>query len=330
MISLSRHRGRLSSNWRINVANLRLVKNPAEAPDVAVRDGHDILLPLWSVTDLLRLSHWVKNLLLFVPPFFAGTLFSPLTLSRALPAFLAVSFMASVGYIINDVRDVASDRMHPIKRNRPLASGRASVMTAALMAGLLSAGALVLAREVSLWFPAYVLGYLTISLAYSFYLKHVFLVDIFLIASGFIVRLLAGGEAFAVEISSWLFLTMFFVSLFMAAGKRMGEIISLREWASSHRVTLLEYSTDFLQNVVWTAAASSLLTYALYTTEGHHKLVYTVPLAAFGMFRYLFLLRRSEEADPTELLLHDKVLFATFGLWTSLVALMMYGPVPIR
>ncbi len=312
------------------MANLRLVEKPVETSDVAARDGYDILRPLSGVADLLRLSHWVKNLLLFVPPFFAGTLFSTPTFYRALPAFLAVSFIASVGYIINDVRDVASDRMHPIKRNRPLASGRVSVLAASVIAGLLSAGGLVFAREVSHWFPAYVLGYLTISLAYSFYLKHVFLVDIFLIASGFIVRLLAGGEAFGVEISSWLFLTMFFVSLFMAAGKRMGEIISLREWASSHRVTLLEYSTDFLQNVVWTAAASSLLTYALYTTEGHHKLFYTVPLAAFGMLRYLFLLRRSQEADPTTLLLHDKVLFATFGLWTALVAFMMYGPVAIR
>jgi 4-hydroxybenzoate polyprenyltransferase len=170
------------------------------------------------------------------------------------------------------------------------------------------------------------LGYLAVSLVYSFYLKHVFLVDIFLIASGFIVRLLAGGEAFGVEISSWLFLTMFFVSLFMAAGKRMGEITALREWAATHRVTLLEYSTDFLQNVVWTAAASSLLTYALYTTEGHQGLFYTVPLAAFGMFRYLYSLKKGPEADPTVLLLRDRVLFATFALWASLVALIMYGP----
>lgn len=254
----------------------------------------------------------------------------PLTLSRALPAFLSLSFAASVGYIINDMHDMASDRMHPRKKNRPLASGRMSLPVASVIGGLLSAGSLLLAREVSSWFPVYVLGYLGISLVYSYALKNVFLVDIFLIASGFIVRLLAGGEAFGVEISSWLFLTMFFVSLFMAAGKRMGEITSLREWASSHRVTLLEYSPDFLQNLLWTAAASSLLTYALYTTEGHHKLFYTVPLAAFGMFRYLYLLKRNQDADPTELLLHDKGLFATFGLWAVLVALMMYGPVVIR
>lgn len=308
------------------MANLRLVEKPLATPRVAVGDHDGLIRPLFPVADLLRFSHWVKNLLLFVPPFFAGTLFSSLTVSRALPAFLAMSFIASVGYILNDARDVASDRMHPIKRNRPLASGRASIVTASVMAGLLSAGALLLAREVSPWFPAYVLGYLTVSLVYSFFLKHVFLVDIFLIAAGFIVRLLAGGEAFAVEISSWLFLTMFFVSLFMAAGKRMGEITALREWAASHRVTLLEYSIDFLQNVVWTAAASSLLTYALYTAESRHELVYTVPLAAFGMFRYLYLLRKGREADPTELLLRDKGLFATFVVWTGLVAFMMYGP----
>lgn len=308
------------------MGNLRLVEKPLALPRAAVREHHDLVRPLFPVADLLRLSHWVKNLLLFVPPFFAGTLFAPLTLSRALPAFLAISFIASVGYILNDVRDVASDRMHPTKRERPLASGRVSITTASVAAGLLSAGALLLAREVSSWFPTYVLGYLAISLVYSVYLKHVFLVDIFLIATGFIVRLLAGGEAFAVEISSWLFLTMFFVSLFMAAGKRMGEITALREWAASHRVTLLEYSIDFLQQVVWTAAASSLLTYALYTTEGHHGLVYTVPVAAFGMFRYLYLLKKGREADPTELLLRDKGLFATFVLWTGLVAFMMYGP----
>jgi 4-hydroxybenzoate polyprenyltransferase len=303
-----------------------LVEKPVAAPPVASAGGHDLTRSFFSVVELLRPSHWIKNLLLFVPPFFAGTLFSSLTLSRGPTAFLAVSFIASVGYIVNDLRDAASDRMHPIKRSRPLASGRITVMTASVTAGLLSGMALLLAREVSPWFPAYVLAYLAISLAYSFYLKQVFLVDIFLIASGFILRLLAGGEAFAVEISSWLFLTMFFVSLFMAAGKRMGEIAALREWAASHRVTLLEYSTDFLQNVVWTAAASSLLTYALYTAEGHRGLYYTVPLAAFGMFRYLHLLRKRQDGDPTELLLRDKVLFATFALWTGLVALMMYGP----
>jgi 4-hydroxybenzoate polyprenyltransferase len=312
------------------VANLRLVKNPVEVKSDLVPGEHVSGHPILVVADLVRLSHWIKNLLLFVPPFFAGTLMGPLTVSRALPAFLAMSLMASVGYIINDIQDIESDRMHPRKRFRPLACGVVSTPLASVAAGLLSAGALLLAREVSPWFPAYVLGYLAISLAYSCYFKHVFLVDIFLIASGFIVRLLAGGEAFGVEITSWLFLTMFFVSLFMAAGKRMGEVVSLREWASSHRVTLLEYSPDFLRSVLWTAAASSLLTYALYTTEGHHRLFYTVPLATFGMFRYLFLLSRKQESDPTELLLHDKVLFTTFGLWTMLVALMMYGPLVLR
>jgi len=307
------------------VANLKLVKKP-EVQGVSSQAGDASAHPIRVVTDLVRLSHWIKNLLLFVPPFFAGTLLTPLTLSRALPAFLSMSFIASVGYIINDLHDIVSDRMHPRKRNRPLARGFVSTPMAAVAAGLLSAGALILAWRVSPWFPAFVLGYLATSLAYSFFFKNVFLVDIFFIASGFIVRLLAGGEAFGVEISSWLFLTMFFVSLFMAAGKRMGEIVSLREWASSHRVTLLEYSTDFLQSVVWTAAASSLLTYALYTTEGHNKLFYTVPLAAFGMFRYLFLLKRSQDTDPTELLIHDRGLFATLGLWTLLVTLMMYGP----
>jgi len=307
------------------VASLHLVKK-LETRAVSSPGGNVFGRSIRVVADLVRVSHWIKNLLLFVPPFFAGTLLTPLTLSRALPAFLSLSFIASVGYIINDLHDIVSDRMHPRKRTRPLACGLVSTPMAAVVAGLLSAGSLILAWRVSPWFPAFVLGYLAISLAYSFFLKKVFLVDIFLIASGFIVRLLAGGEAFGVEISSWLFLTMFFVSLFMAAGKRMGEIVSLREWASAHRVTLLEYSTDFLQSVVWTAAASSLLTYALYTAEGHHRLFYTVPLAAFGMFRYLFLLRRSQEGDPTELLLHDRVLFATFGLWTVLVASMMYGP----
>lgn len=307
------------------MASLQLVKTP-EPKHLSSQHEYAVAGPIQVFADLVRLSHWIKNLLLFVPPFFAGTLFTSLTLSRALPAFLSMSFMASAGYIINDLHDMASDRMHPRKRSRPLTRGAVSVATAAVIAALLSAGSLGLAWRVSAWFPAFVLGYLAITLTYSFFLKKVFLVDIFLIASGFIVRLLAGGEAFGVEISSWLFLTMFFVSLFMAAGKRMGEITSLREWASSHRVTLLEYSTDFLQSVVWTTAASSLLTYALYTTEGHHKLFFTVPLAAFGMFRYLFLLKRSQEADPTELLLHDRGLFATFGLWTILVMLMMYGP----
>lgn len=330
MTSLWPPRRRSSGNSRVNVANLRLVKKPMDVGGAAAQSDSLLVHQILIVTDLVRLSHWIKNLLLFVPPFFAGTLLGPLTLSRAVPAFLAMSLMASVGYIINDMQDIKSDVMHPRKKLRPLAYGSVSTTMVSVTAGLLSAAALLLSREVSPWFPAYVLGYLAISLAYSFYFKHVFLADIFLIASGFIVRLLAGGEAFGVDISSWLFLTMFFVSLFMAAGKRMGEIVSLREWASSHRVTLLEYSPDFLRSVLWTAAASSLLTYALYTTEGHHKLFYTVPIATFGMLRYLFLLSRKQESDPTELLLHDKALFATFGLWTMLVALMMYGPLVLR
>ena len=284
-----------------------------------------LYLPAQRLVQLLRISHWSKNLLLLAPPFFGGKFIAPEALGSAVPAVLAFSLAASAGYIVNDVLDTARDRLHPLKKNRPLAAGWISVPVALTFSGVLFFAAMLLAAGASQWFWCYVLGYFAISFTYSLYLKRLFLLDVFAISACFIVRILAGGEAFGVEVSSWLFLTMFFISLFLASGKRLGELLVLGEEADSHRQNLRDYSPEFLNTVIWITAASSLITYALYTVEAHSGLFYTVPLATFGMLRYLFLVKAQKQGDPTDVLLGDGQLLVTLGLWAVIIGFLIYG-----
>jgi 4-hydroxybenzoate polyprenyltransferase len=272
---------------------------------------------------LLRPKHWIKNLFLFAAPFFGGKILSGEMLFMAFPAFISFSFCASAAYIFNDIKDLKEDRLHPEKKNRPLASGRVSIGSASMFALALVIPSFLLSYRISPLFSLYILLYLLIHVGYSLYLKHIAVIDIFCIASGFIIRVLAGGAVFNVEVSQWLLLSMFMISLVLASGKRLGEIRLLNEEADKHRKSLTQYSTDTLSEILLISAASSLIAYALYTVEQFRSLVYTVPVVIFGLFRYLMLTKKGI-GDPTDAITKDKFLAASIIIWLLLIAMIRY------
>jgi 4-hydroxybenzoate polyprenyltransferase len=276
-----------------------------------------------SYIHLLRPHQWVKNMLLFFPPFFAGKMFAPSTLSAAYAAFVSFSMAASCMYIINDLKDVEADKNHATKKHRSIARGDVSPLPAFIIAAALYLTSMLLSSAVSRTFEWFIMLYFLVSLMYTFFLKEIIIVDIFIIAFGFIIRVLAGGEAFGIVVTNWLFMTVFAVSLMLAAGKRLGELISLGEDAPKHRKIFTLYSHSFLEGVLWFAASASLVTYALYTLEHKNGLFYTVPLAAFGLVRYMYIVK-SGNGDPTDALMKDGQIMGVGMLWAAAIGIIIY------
>ncbi|HMK49643.1 MAG TPA: decaprenyl-phosphate phosphoribosyltransferase [Thermodesulfovibrionales bacterium] len=272
----------------------------------------------------LRVKHWVKNLFLFAAPFFGGVLFKDPTLRLALPAFLSFSFCASAVYVLNDIVDIRTDRLHPKKSLRPIASGAISKGNAVLVAVMLTLISSVMSFFISPLFFGLLVLYLSIQLAYSTYLKRVAVADIFCIASGFVIRVIAGGAAFHVYVSRWLLVTMFMISLVLAAGKRLGEVRLLHEKVEAHRKSLDAHFVSTLNEILVISASGSLISYALYTIEQFRNLVYTVPVVTFGLFRYL-LISKKGGGDPTEALTGDRWLALTVIVWLLMIGVLRYN-----
>lgn len=273
---------------------------------------------------ILRIRHWIKNFLLFAAPFFGGSLFINETLLMAVPVFLAFSFCASSAYIFNDINDFQKDRLHPDKKNRPIASNRISMTQASLLSIAMIVPSLILSYSIAPAFFYLIIAYIIIQVAYSLHLKNVAVVDIFCIAMGFVIRVLAGGAAFRVEVSHWLLLSMFMISLVLASGKRLSEVSLLHENASRHRKSLAhEASASTLNEILLISSASSLIAYALYTVEMYQSLVYTIPIATFGLFRYI-VLSKSGIGDPTQALTKDSWLIMTIATWLMVVGWIRY------
>ena len=277
-----------------------------------------------AIFKLLRPHQWLKNLILFFPPFLGGVLFTPGMLQQSVVPLLAFCLASSSTYLLNDALDRDRDRLHPVKQQRGIASGAVSIPVALTLCLLLLGAALGLASMVSLLFVAYLLLYLLVSAAYSYLLKSQPVFDVFCIASGFVFRLLAGGVAFGVEISDWLFLSVLLLALFLSAGKRLGEQQLLGDKADGHRQALGKYPPGTLEAMMLISGAAVLVTYTLYVIT-KHKLVYTVPLCCFGLFRYLLVVKGGGEGDPTLSLMKDPVLFGVGLVWVLLVGFGVYG-----
>ncbi len=276
-----------------------------------------------SYLSLLRPKHWVKNLFLFAAPFFGGNFFHYETKAFLVPVFMSFSLCASSAYILNDIIDIENDKHHPRKKQRPVAAGDISRRKAALVAGFLLVFSFVLSYEIGLFFFFFVSGYFLLQAAYSLRLKHIAIVDIFCIAAGFVIRILAGGAAFNVEVSKWLLVTMFMISLMLASGKRLGEVSLLEENIENHRKSMNAYSISTLSEILTISSAAALISYALYTIEQYQRLVYTIPVVTFGLFRYIMQSKRGT-GDPTEALMLDKWLAMTVVVWLILVGFIRY------
>jgi len=286
----------------------------------------------------LRPKQWIKNGLVFAGVIFAGTLSDPRALGRAGLGFLAFSLLSGAVYLFNDLRDVEADRQHPKKRLRPIAAGRMSTGAAWTGLGLVLALAAALSWLLGPWFAATAAAYLGLNLAYSLGLKHVVLVDVMAIATGFVLRAIAGVELLRplrpdVELSPWLLVCTFFLALFMACGKRRQELLHQEEsGAEARRRVLLAYNAPFLDTLVTVCAATTLVSYAIYTiwpgtVEKFHTtgLLWTVPFVTYGVFRYLWLTRVTDEGeDPSTTLMTDRPLLIDVLLWLATVGAVLY------
>lgn len=272
---------------------------------------------------MLRPAQWLKNLMLFFPPFLAGQMLSPGVVTKSVVPFGVFCLVSSAGYILNDLMDRNRDIHHPQKCLRPIPSGIVSLSEARLLSALLLMSGLALAGFTSPRFILLLVGYAIISTLYSLMLKSVPVVDLFCISAGFLIRLQAGGELFHVPISPWLFLTVFLLAVFLSTGKRVSESRSLGNMAGEHRTTLTHYPPGFLDATMYMTGAAVLVTYAMYTLN-KQTLIYSVPLCLFGLLRYMFRVSSGKGGDPTESLLKDPGLFVAGLLWVLMVVWNIY------
>ena len=301
----------------------------AASPRVA-RDRSTIGLLLVS----LRPEQWTKNLLVFAGVVFGGRLMDPVALETALGAFAIFCALSSAVYLFNDVADRAADQNHPLKRERPIASGRLSVTTA-LLAGLVLGVAGVLAGfMIRAELGVVASTYLTLLLIYSAALKHVVIVDVLMIAAGFVLRAIAGAVAVDVPIGHWLLVCTTLLALFLALSKRRHELTLLAESATDHRRILEEYSPYLLDQMIGVVTSSTLIAYTVYATStdtaarlGTAKLGLTIPFVLYGIFRYLYLVHQKRGGgSPAAMLLTDKPLLACVALWAATVIALLYSP----
>lgn len=277
----------------------------------------------------MRPRQWLKNGLVFMAlAFSVGQSWSvnrpeswmPL-LAKVTLAFTAFCAASSAEYLINDLRDIERDRLHPRKRRRPLASGALRPRTAVLAAVALLAGGLLLALPLGWRFTLVLAGYASLALAYSFALKHMVLLDLMALAVGFVLRAVAGAVAINVPVSPWLYLCTFLGALFIAINKRRHELTLLDDGAADHRPILAEYTTGLLDQMASVVTAATVVAYALYTVTAdnlpdNHAMLGTVPFVLYGVFRYLYLVHRHDAGgSPEDILLTDRPLQITIALW---------------
>lgn len=279
-----------------------------------------------NLLKLLRIRQWLKNLMLFFPPFLGGTFFSDCIALPAMLPIIAFSSTSSATYILNDLFDKENDRHHPEKRSRPIACGRVSTAFALFVVAVLLGCSLLIARNISSKFLLMLAAYFVVSLAYSAKLKDIVLVDIFCISAGFLLRLQAGGAAFNVPISEWLFLSVFLLSVFLSTGKRLDEKQRMGDIAHHHRKALAAYPQGFLEGTMYMTGGSVLVTYTMYVISRHSPvLLYSVPLCCFGLLRYSLRVQSGKGGDPTESLTRDVPLLIVGVAWVGLVGWGIYG-----
>lgn len=274
---------------------------------------------------LLRPLQWVKNGFVFLGLLFGHAWSDPNKVTLALTAFAAFCLISSAVYVMNDLVDRKQDRAHPKKRHRPLASGTVSIPAAVALMLICGGTGLALGFFGGGALPGLFVGYVLLNVGYSFGLKHVVILDVFLIAAGFMLRILAGTLGIGIAPSQWLLLTGLLMTLFLGFAKRRAELGALQDDSSTHRRVLEHYSESLLDQMISVAAGGVLVAYSLYTLapetvhlHGTDKLVYTVPFVLYGMFRYLFLLhRRGGGGDPALELVRDSHLLIAGAGWLA-------------
>ena len=282
----------------------------------------------------LRPEQWTKNLFVFAGVLFGGHLLDVPAMLRAVAAFGVFCALSGVVYIFNDLADRAADQQHPLKRLRPIASGRLSPSTAAIAAIILGVVSLAAAVLLSPMFAVLSATYVALLVLYSIVLKHLVIIDALTIAAGFVLRAAAGAVAVFVPISHWLLVCTTLLALFLVLSKRRHELTLLADGAMTHRPILEEYSPYLLDQMIAVVTASTLVAYSVYSTSTETaerlnttRLGLTIPFVLYGIFRYLYLVHQKRAGgSPADLLLTDRPLLACVGLWALSVALILYSP----
>ena len=290
--------------------------------------------PVANLIISLRPDQWTKNLIVFAALVFAVKLFDPAALALASAAFLIFCALSGSVYLINDVSDREADRLHPLKRLRPIASGALGAGTALGWALGLGVAALTAAYALRPLFAVAAAAYLALFALYTHTLKHVVILDVMSIAIGFVLRAVAGGLVIGVPVSDWLLVCTILLALFLGLAKRRHEITALADGASGHRRILEEYDPYLLDQMIAIVAAATLVVYIIYcaspdTAErfGTHLLVLTTPFPIYGIFRYLYLVHRKHGGgSPSDLLLRDRPLLGCVALWGIAVVTIIYRP----
>ncbi|ORJ59122.1 decaprenyl-phosphate phosphoribosyltransferase [Geothermobacter hydrogeniphilus] len=274
---------------------------------------------------LLRPHQWLKNLMLLFPPFLGGTLLvGQYSSGQLLWPLVAFCLGSSASYILNDICDVEQDRLHARKKHRPLAAGKVGIHRAVVLAVVFVVVAAACAWWVSAGFLMFLLLYLGISLSYSLWLKDLPLIELFCVVSGFVLRLLAGGEAYGVVISDWLFLSVFLLALFLVSGKRLSELRYEGGETPGHiRPVLTCYPKGFLEGCMLLSGSAVLVTYTMYVIS-HQSTIWVVPLSCFGLLAFWMRVLSGRGGDPTRALLRDPILFIVGFLWVLLVGWGIY------
>jgi 4-hydroxybenzoate polyprenyltransferase len=282
---------------------------------------------------LVRVPQWIKNFFVFVPLLFSRHIFDSSYFLNSFTAFLMFCLVSSIVYIFNDIVDIEADRAHPVKKNRPLPSGKIPVRNAiiALIGFIALVGFFLPAMNVH--FRIFLISYFLLNIFYTFIFKHMVLLDIFSIALGFMLRVLAGASVINVEVSSWLILTTMFISLFLGIMKRRSELILVNEVpVKSTRKVLSSYSLNYIDQMSTIAAAGVIICYALYTVSERtvkifqtENMIYTTPFVVFGIFRYMYLVYMSNKGENTvEIMMTDAPMITNVILYIITTILIIY------
>jgi 4-hydroxybenzoate polyprenyltransferase len=277
----------------------------------------------------MRPAQWLKNGVVFAGLVFGGKLLQPTAVASATLAALAFCLLSSGFYLLNDVRDQDADRLHPVKRLRPVPAGDLAPQTAGVLGVILVLVAMVASVLLSWSLLLVFVAYVSVMSAYNLGLKEIVILDVFAIAAGFVLRAVAGAIAVDVSISPWLLVCTMLLALLIGFGKRRYELIALDD-AIGHRRNLGVYNQAVLDQCVAVTAAGTLIAYAVYTFDSesaqyHHRMMLTIPIVAYGVFRYLFLLHRGGQGGaPETMLLTDRPLLAAVAVWAAVSAVLFY------
>ena len=279
----------------------------------------------------MRPRQWAKNVFVFAALVFDEQLLRPEPLVRIMVGFAMLCLISSSVYLLNDIADVEADRRHPVKRTRPIAAGELAIPVAAAAAGLLAAISLLISFALGNSFGWIVAGYFGLNLLYSLWLKHAAIIDVLIIAAGFVLRVAAGVSLIQVSrFSPWLYVCTTLLALIIGFGKRRAELLLLAEGANSHRRVLDGYNVELLDQLIVVVSATTIMAYSLYTFSAenlpaNHLMMLTIPFVLYGIFRYLRLIHvENVGGAPEELILTDRPLLINLLLWGLFAIVILY------